>query len=88
LAHGIPLVIVPQGIDQHLVARRTAQLGAALVMDAAASTEEWRAALSRLSAERARFAAAAARVRDSFSDVTPVRSAVDRLLQLASAQGA
>lgn len=88
LAHGIPLVIVPQGVDQHLVARRTAQLGAALVMDAAASTEEWRAALSRLSAERARFAAAAARVRDSFSDVTPVRSAVDRLLQLVSAQGA
>jgi MGT family glycosyltransferase len=84
LAHGIPLIVIPQGVDQYLVAQRTAQLGAAVVIDDASSIGQWQAALSRISTERAQFVAAAARIGDSFADVTPVRSAVDRLLHLVS----
>lgn len=83
LAHRIPLIVVPQNVDQHVVARRVAGLGAAVTLDNASSLEEWKAALARIMAEPARFAAAAARVGDSFADAIPVSSAVDRLFALA-----
>jgi MGT family glycosyltransferase len=82
LAYGIPLIVIPRSVDQYLVARRLAQLGAAVVMDEASSEDQWKAALSRILTEQAKFAAAAARVGDSFADVTPVASAVERLLHL------
>lgn len=86
LAHGIPLIVVPQTVDQHLVARRVAGLGAAVTVDNASSLDEWKAALSRIMAEPAKFAAAAARVGNSFTDVIPISSAVDRMFALVSGQ--
>ena len=88
LAHAIPLIVLPQSLDQHLVARRTAQLGAAVVMDDASSMAQWQSAVTRLSTERAGFAVAAARVGESFADVTPVTSAVERLLRLVCPEAA
>jgi len=86
LAHGIPMIVVPQSVDQHVVARRAADLGAALVLDDASSTDQWSAALARIMAEPARFAAAAARIGDSFADVLPVAAAVERVLQRVNAE--
>jgi MGT family glycosyltransferase len=86
LAHGIPLVIVPQSIDQHLVGRRVAELGAAIVLDDASSADQWKAALLRIGAEPAKFAAAAARIGDSFADVVPVTSAVETVLRLVKTE--
>lgn len=84
LAQGIPLIVVPQTVDQHLVARRIAGLGAGITLDNASSLDEWKAALSRMVAERAKFAAAAARVGDSFLDAMPISCAVDSISALVS----
>lgn len=84
LAHGIPLIVVPQTVDQHLVARRVTGLGAAVTVDNASSPDEWRAALSRIMAEPAKFAAAAARIGNSFTDAIPISSAADRMFALVN----
>jgi MGT family glycosyltransferase len=85
LAHGVPSIVVPHGMDQHLVGRRAAALGAAIVIDDPASADQWNAALSRISTARAGFAAAAARIGGSFADVVSAASAVRELLDLVKA---
>jgi MGT family glycosyltransferase len=88
LANGVPMIVVPQGVDQFLVARRTAELGAAVVIEPhSASAPQWQAALGRMATERATFAAAAARIGQSFSDVTPVACAAERMLGLSAKEG-
>ncbi len=86
LASGVPTIIVPHSVDQHLVGRRAADLGAAMVVDDASSVALWASTLGRLAAERPGFVAAAARVGDSFSDVVPVAEAVQKILDLARAK--
>lgn len=87
LAHAVPMVIIPQGVDQYLVARQTARLGAAVVIErtevAAASLS---AAVERIERERAAFVNAAARIQHSFIDVTPVVAAVNGILALMRTQ--
>jgi UDP:flavonoid glycosyltransferase YjiC (YdhE family) len=85
-ACGVPIIAVPQSVDQFLVARRAAELGASVTIDADAPASVWQAALSRMETERAAFAAAAARIAASFSDVVPISAVVDRLLELVRKQ--
>jgi MGT family glycosyltransferase len=83
LAHAVPMIVIPQAVDQHLVARHTANLGAAVVIEPdAVSTHSLAAALARIAADRARFEAAARRVQHSFTEVTGVADAVDQALAL------
>jgi UDP:flavonoid glycosyltransferase YjiC (YdhE family) len=86
LACGVPLIVVPQGVDQFLIASRAAGLGASITVDAAAPDSAWRAALARIETERASFLAAAARIGESFSDTMSIPTVVDRLLDLMSKQ--
>jgi UDP:flavonoid glycosyltransferase YjiC (YdhE family) len=80
LASGVASIIVPNSVDQHLVARRAADLGAAIVIDDPCSSDQWKIALSRFAAGQAGFTAAAGRIARSFADVMPVASAVQALL--------
>jgi MGT family glycosyltransferase len=83
LAHAVPMIAVPQAVDQYLVARRIADCGAAVVVEPeAVSASGIEAALTRIEGERAGFVAAAARIGQSFLDVTPVSSAVERMLSV------
>jgi len=83
LAQAVPMVVIPQAVDQHLVARQTANLGAAVVIDRdAVSTESLAAALDRFDAGRTGFQAAASRLQASFTDVLTVADAVDQMLAL------
>ena len=85
LALGVPLIIIPQGVDQHVVAQRAAGLGAALVLDEQTATgEAFVAALARIDAERSRFESAAEAIGRGFADstLTPLATAVQRLLDL------
>lgn len=84
LSHAVPMIVIPQAVDQHLVARQTANLGAAVVIAPdAVSAEGLAAALARLEGECAAFEAAAARLQRSFTEVTSVAEAVDQALALA-----
>jgi UDP:flavonoid glycosyltransferase YjiC (YdhE family) len=84
MACGVPAIIHPQAADQFLVARRAATLGAAVVVDDAEDVSgAWDAAIARIRAGRSTMVAAAARVAQSFSEVTPIKVAADRVLQLA-----
>lgn len=83
LAQGVPLIVIPQDVDQHLVGRRAAGLGAAVVLDQPTVTEEdFAAALARIDADRPRFVAAAAAIGKSFRETMPLATAVQRLLDL------
>lgn len=83
LAQSVPLVVIPQSVDQHVVARRAASLGAALVIERdQASAEHLQAAFARIAKEHAAFTAAADSVRRSFDDVTPLSAATDRMFAL------
>jgi UDP:flavonoid glycosyltransferase YjiC (YdhE family) len=82
LACGVPLIVVPQGVDQFMIARRAATLGASITVDAAAPASAWRAALTRIETERASFVASAERISESFSDTIPIAAVVDRMLDL------
>jgi UDP:flavonoid glycosyltransferase YjiC (YdhE family) len=87
LAAGVPLIVIPQDVDQHLVGRRTAGLGAAIVLDAqTVTTEDFAGALARIDAERSRFNEAAAAIGRSFAATMPLAAAVQRLLDLAEAR--
>lgn len=86
LAHGVPMIVLPQAVDQHLVARRVAALGAGIMLEPAAATEAaLREAIARITADRPAFEAAAARIARSFDDVTPLTSAIGRALDLVKA---
>ena len=85
LAYGVPLVVMPQDVDQHVVGRRAASLGAAITVDATTmSRDDFSAALARIDAERPQFEQAAATVGRSFAGATPLATAVQRLLGLAA----
>lgn len=83
LSHAVPMIVIPQAVDQHLVARQTANFGAALVIARdAVSTESLTAALARIEGDRAAFESAAARLQHSLTDVLAVSAAVDQALAL------
>jgi MGT family glycosyltransferase len=83
LSHAVPMIAIPQAVDQHLVARRTANLGAAVVIERdAVSIESLAAALARIEGDRAAFETAAARLQRSFTEVHDVTDAVDQALAL------
>ena len=83
LCHGVPMIIIPQAVDQHLVARQTANLGAAVVIEpGAVSAQTLAAALARIKGTRPGFEAAAARLQHGLADVVPLAEAVDRALAL------
>jgi len=83
LAQGVPMIAIPQGVDQYVVAKQAASHGAAIVIDAdaemAASVD---AAAARIEREHSAFVAAADRLRQSFAAATSVASAVDAVLAL------
>jgi len=86
LCRGVPAIIVPQAADQFLVARRTASLSAAVVVDPAAEfTVAWSTAISQIQTRRTELSHAATRIAQSFSDVTPLASAAVRIMQLGDA---
>lgn len=88
LAHGVPLIVLPQDVDQHLVARRAAGLGAAVVLETTpVSADAFAAALARFEAERPRLAQGAAAIGQSFTAVMPLEAAVQRLLDLPATAG-
>lgn len=83
LAQGVPMIVIPQAVDQHLVARQAANLGAAVVVERdAVSADTLAAALARIAGDRAGFEAAAVRLQRSFAEAVPVTEAVDRALSL------
>jgi dTDP-L-oleandrosyltransferase len=87
LAHGVPLIVIPQDVDQHMVGRRAAGLGAAIMIDAKTiSGEDFAAVLARFDAGRPQFEQAAAAIRRSFEDAMPLETAVQRLLNLPAAK--
>jgi len=89
LSQGVPMIVIPQGVDQHLVARQAARHGAAIVIDPGATAmESLDAAAARIEREHAAFAAAAARLRDTFTAATPVATAVDAVLALVAQERA
>jgi UDP:flavonoid glycosyltransferase YjiC (YdhE family) len=84
VAHRVPAIAVPQAADQFLVARRAASLGAAVVVDYGADfSEAWDTAIAAVRENHSAMAAAAGRIAQSFSEVTPMAVAADRLFQLA-----
>jgi UDP:flavonoid glycosyltransferase YjiC (YdhE family) len=83
LAHGVPLIVIPHDVDQHVVGRRAAGLGAAVILEETNVTaEEFAAALARVEADRPRFEQAAAAIGQSFASTMPLAAAVQRLLDL------
>lgn len=85
LADGVPLIVLPQDVDQHLVGRRAAGLGAAVMVEAVPVTAEaFAAALARFEADRPRLEQAAAAIGRSFAEAMPLPVAVQRLLDLAA----
>ena len=89
LSQGVPMIVIPQGVDQHLVAKQAARHGAAIVIDPGAlSMESLDAAAARIGQEHAAFTAAAARLRDTFATATPVETAVDAVLALVTRERA
>jgi UDP:flavonoid glycosyltransferase YjiC (YdhE family) len=84
MACGVPAIVVPQAADQFLVARRVASLGAAVLVDNAGDfSRAWDAAIARIRAGRSAIVVAAGRIAQSFADVTPMKVAADRVLELA-----
>jgi UDP:flavonoid glycosyltransferase YjiC (YdhE family) len=83
LALGVPLIIIPQDVDQYVVGQRAAGLGAAITFDGQrVTTETFAAALARIDAERPQFVKAAAAIGRGFAEATPLATAVQRLLEL------
>lgn len=80
LAHGIPLVVVPQSVDQYLVGRRVVELGAGVMVDAKASTDEWDSALKRVVLQEQQFVAGASRINSSFTSATSISEIIPRIL--------
>jgi MGT family glycosyltransferase len=81
LSHGIPLICVPLGRDQHVNAARVAELGAGLALAPDATTDEIGAAIDRvLSDDRYRLGAAAVASASRASGGAP--AAVDELESL------
>jgi len=89
LALGVPLIAIPQEVDQYVVARRVAGLGAAVVVDRDTATPRTiLEAARRIQAERAAFDRAASAIGRTLSEATPIETAAQRILELASCGGA
>ena len=82
LAHGVPLLVMPQGADQFYNAERVATAGAGLVIPPAEmSVDGVRAAIRALLTQRA-YREAARRIEDEFAQMLPpsdVRPVLERL---------
>ncbi|GAA2331583.1 oleandomycin glycosyltransferase [Streptomyces kunmingensis] len=76
---GVPLLVVPQGADQPLVARRVRELGAGLSLRTREVTEESVRALARRLLGEARFREAAATLADAQRAAGGYRRAADEL---------
>jgi UDP:flavonoid glycosyltransferase YjiC (YdhE family) len=80
LTHGVPLLMLPLGRDQHLNAARVTELGAGIRLPADAAPEQIRAALTSLLDDPA-FAESAARLAKRIAHDHPDRRATDALEQ-------
>ncbi|MGE3277356.1 MAG: glycosyltransferase [Vicinamibacterales bacterium] len=88
LAHGVPMIVLPLDVDQHVVARRAVHAGAAIVLDPKTTTDaELAGAIAHVGAELTRFAESAGRIGRSFADGLPAPAAAHRLLALAEDGG-
>ena len=86
---GVPTLVVPQGADQPLVARRVVELGAGLALRTEDATVETVHALARRVLESPRFRAEAAAQRAAQQEAGGARRAADELENcLANARGA
>jgi UDP:flavonoid glycosyltransferase YjiC (YdhE family) len=81
LAHGKPLLVLPLGRDQHFNARRVAELGAGIALDADTPTTEVAAALSELLADP-RYAQAADRAAAAIAHDAPDATAASALARI------
>ena len=87
LAHGVPVIVIPHDVDQHVVGRRAAALGAALMIEETTiSPEDFAAVVARFEAGRPRFEQAAAAIGRSFTEAMPLGAAVQRLLDLPASR--
>jgi UDP:flavonoid glycosyltransferase YjiC (YdhE family) len=82
LAHGLPMLCLPLGRDQHDNAARVEGLGAGITLPATSSADEIAAALERLLCDDA-HRAAAGDLAGRIADESPPRRAVDELVALA-----
>jgi MGT family glycosyltransferase len=78
LAHDLPLLIAPQAADQFWISARAAELGAALVLDAAPRPGAIRAGVTRLLGDR-RYAEAAAGIGASLREAGGSGRAADEV---------
>jgi MGT family glycosyltransferase len=83
LANGIPLIVVPQSVDQFLVARRVVELRAGIMIDADAPRDEWELALNRLLGNEQQFVTGARQIQQSFAADAAVSDVVPRILKRA-----
>jgi UDP:flavonoid glycosyltransferase YjiC (YdhE family) len=87
LAHGVPLVVAPIRHDQPVAAAQVAAAGAGLrVPFARVRPGQLREAVTRVLAESS-FAAAAARIRESFMSAGGERAAAEHLTRFAAGNG-
>ena len=85
---GVPMLVVPQGADQPMVARRVEELGAGLSIRTQDVTEESVRALARRLLHDPRFRAAAATLRGAQHQAGGYRRAADELEEYLRAAGA
>ncbi|CAM5374182.1 Oleandomycin glycosyltransferase OS=Streptomyces tendae OX=1932 GN=F3L20_20705 PE=3 SV=1 [Streptomyces tendae] len=78
---GIPMLVIPQGADQPLVAGRVVELGAGLSMRTQDVSEQSVRALARRLLEEPRFRKAAAAMREAQREPGGFRRAADELEQ-------
>ncbi|MFD8380973.1 macrolide family glycosyltransferase [Streptomyces sp. NPDC059679] len=84
---GVPLLVVPQGADQPIVARRVAELGAGLSIRTEDVTEDSVRALARRLLGDPRFRAAATTVQAAQHEAGGYRRAADELERYLHADG-
>ncbi|MFK4264755.1 macrolide family glycosyltransferase [Streptomyces milbemycinicus] len=84
---GVPLLVVPQGADQPIVARRVAELGAGLSIRTEDVTEDSVRALARRLLDDPRFRAAATTVQTAQHEAGGYRRAADELEKYLHAAG-
>ena len=81
---GVPAIAIPQAVDQFLVAKRAAALGAAIIVDPASDIRAaLAAALAQIRENAIGMRAAAQRIAHSFSNVTPIDEIADSVLALS-----
>lgn len=78
LAHGVPLLMLPLGRDQHFNAARVTELGAGIALPADAAPEQIRAALTELLGDPS-FTASAAHLAKRMADDRPDLRAAEAL---------